>query len=69
VCEEKESMELAKLDVFWEDNGSIVGGKGGVVTGGGDGDAELEREKEEWEWEKEVVGTLESLKTVQVADG
>jgi hypothetical protein len=62
-------MELAKLDVFWEGNGSTVGGKGRVVTSVDDGDAESEQEKEEREWEKEVVGTLESLKTVQVADG
>jgi hypothetical protein len=40
-----------------------------VVTSVDDGDAESEQEKEEREWEKEVVGTLESLKTVQVADG
>jgi hypothetical protein len=45
VCEEKESMELAKLDIFWEGNGSTVGGNGRLVTGVDDGDAESEREK------------------------
>jgi nuclear pore complex protein Nup107 len=62
VCEEKESMELSRLGVFWEEKGRVVDGA--------DGEAEdREKAKEEKEWEKEVVGALESLKTVQVADG
>ena len=74
VCEEKESMELARLGVFWEENGGgeFWGGKGGAIVEGREMDEEVEQreaEKEENEWEKEVVGTLESLKTVQVAEG
>lgn len=67
VCEEKESMELARLGVFWEGNGD----REGVIEGEDQeqATAEAEREQEEREWEKEVVSALESLKTVQVADG
>jgi hypothetical protein len=67
VCEEKESMELVRLAVFWEGNG----GADGRVMDGADGEMyeEAEREREEKEWEKDVVNALESLKSVQVADG
>jgi nuclear pore complex protein Nup107 len=65
VCEEKESMQLAKLDIFWEGNGSTVGGNGRLVTG----EMRSRKGRKEREREKKVVGTLESLKTVQVADG
>jgi hypothetical protein len=66
VCEEKESMELARLGVFWEDDGGgeFAIGKEKVVE-----NADREAEKEKAEWEKEVVDALESLKTVHVADG
>ena len=74
VCEEKESMELARLGLFWEGNGGgeFWSGKGGAIVSGRETDGEAEEreeEKEEREWEKEVVGALESLKMVQVADG
>lgn len=60
-------MELARLAVFWEGNG---GADRRVVEGAdGDMDEEAEREGEEREWEKDVVNALESLKSVQVADG
>jgi len=64
VCEEKESMELARLVAFWDCGveKEREGGGGGEVEEEGTGE-------EEREWEKEVVGTLESLKGVQVADG
>jgi nuclear pore complex protein Nup107 len=67
-------MELARLGLFWEGNGGgeFWGGKGGAIVSGRemDGEAEeREEEKEEREWEKEVVGALESLKTVHVVDG
>lgn len=60
-------MELARLGVFWEGNGD----REGVIEGEDQeqATAEAEREQEEREWEKEVVSALESLKTVQVADG
>ncbi|KAF9488030.1 nuclear pore protein 84/107 [Pleurotus eryngii] len=62
VCEEKESMEMALLanKSFWE---------GGEVTDDSGGTIDIDREQEEEEWEKEVVGTLEGLKSVAVFEG
>lgn len=63
MCEEKESMEMQRLGgAFWE------GGLSAVEKGVRD-ISEAEAESEEAEWEKEVIGTLETLKTVAVADG
>jgi hypothetical protein len=66
-------MELTRLGVFWEANGGEFGGgkeRAVVEDGEADGEAkEREEEREEREWEKEVVGALESLKTVSVTDG
>lgn len=53
------------------------GGKERAVVKDGEADGEAdgevkereEEEREEREWEKEVVGALESLKTVSVTDG
>lgn len=51
-------MEMALLanKSFWE---------GGEVTD----EIDIDREQEEEEWEKEVVGTLEGLKSVAVFEG
>ena len=67
-------MELAWLGVFWEENGGgeFGGGKGGAIVKDREVNWAVEQrevEKEESEWETEVVGTLESLKMVQVAEG
>lgn len=63
MCEEKESMELFRLGgSFWEGGLSAVE-KGVRVL------SRAEEETEEDEWEKEVIGTLENLKTVPVQDG
>lgn len=63
MCEEKESMEMSRLGgSFWE------GGLNAVESGVRPISRE-EEEVEEDEWEKEVIGALETLKTVAVADG
>ena len=74
VYEEKEGVELARLGVFWEENGGgeSGGGKGGAIVEDREVNGEAEQreaEKEESEWETKVVGALESLKMVQVAEG
>ena len=55
-------MEMALLanKSFWE---------GGEVTDDSSATIEIDREQEEEEWEKEVVGTLEGLKSVAVFEG
>ncbi|KAF9469517.1 nuclear pore protein 84/107 [Collybia nuda] len=63
MCEEKESMEMSRLGgSFWEGGLSAV--ELGVRTS-----SHEEEEAEEDEWEKEVIGALETLKTVAVAEG
>ncbi|KAF8884657.1 nuclear pore protein 84/107 [Infundibulicybe gibba] len=63
MCEEKQTMELAKLGGgFWEAGLDAIETKIPPIT-------REEEEMEEEEWEKEVRGTLESLKTVAVQDG
>ncbi|RDB21680.1 hypothetical protein Hypma_011219 [Hypsizygus marmoreus] len=63
MCEEKESMEMSRLGgCFWE------GGLSAVEKGVREVSQE-ETEAEEEQWSKEVVGTLETLKTVAVAEG
>ncbi|KAK7060258.1 Nucleoporin nup84 [Paramarasmius palmivorus] len=68
LCDEKETMELARLGgSFWEGGGGAEGLKNvdkGVRTVSRD-----VIENEEEEWEKEVVGTLEGLKSATVEDG
>ncbi|KAF4588314.1 Nucleoporin nup84 [Pleurotus pulmonarius] len=55
-------MEMALLanKSFWE---------GGEVTDDSSATIDIDREQEEEEWEKEVVGTLEGLKSVAVFEG
>ncbi|KAK1227800.1 Nucleoporin nup84 [Marasmius sp. AFHP31] len=68
LCDEKETMEMSRLGgSFWEGGGGAEGLRNvdkGVRTVGREV-IELEEE----EWEKEVVGTLEGLKDVDVGDG
>lgn len=63
MCEEKESMEMSRLGgSFWEGGVEIVEKGVRMIS------REAE-EAEEDEWEKEVLATLESLKSVAVVDG
>ncbi|KAJ6459798.1 nuclear pore protein 84/107 [Mycena vitilis] len=63
VCEEKQSTEMLRVGgSFWE------GGLTAVQTGVRVISADAE-EAESEEWEKEVVGSLEVLKTVAVQEG
>ncbi|KAJ7118836.1 nuclear pore protein 84/107 [Mycena epipterygia] len=63
VCEEKQSMEMLRVGgSFWE------GGLPAVETGVRVLSAEAE-ELEAEEWEKEVVGSLEMLKSVAIKEG
>ncbi|KII84942.1 hypothetical protein PLICRDRAFT_146529 [Plicaturopsis crispa FD-325 SS-3] len=63
MCEEKQTAEMLRLGgSFWE------GGLAAVEKGVHEISAQ-DIEEEEDEWEKEVVGTLESLESVQVDDG
>lgn len=54
IIEEKESSEMAKLGGFWE---------GGKIT------TPVDPDEEEEEWVNDVVGTLEGLESVGVAEG
>ncbi|KAG7092946.1 hypothetical protein E1B28_009248 [Marasmius oreades] len=68
LCDEKETMEMSRLGgSFWEGAGGAEGlrnvDKGVRIVGSN------VIEIEEEEWEKEVVGTLEGLKDVNVEDG
>ncbi|KAJ7494494.1 nuclear pore protein 84/107 [Mycena galericulata] len=63
VCEEKQSMEMLRVGgSFWE--GGIPAVESGVRVLSADAE-----EAEAEEWEKEVVGSLETLKTVAVQEG
>ncbi|KAJ7272963.1 nuclear pore protein 84/107 [Mycena rebaudengoi] len=63
VCEEKQSMEISRIGgSFWE------GGLSAVESGVRVLSAEAE-ELEAEEWEKEVVGALETLKSVAIQEG
>ncbi|KAF8151524.1 nuclear pore protein 84/107 [Crassisporium funariophilum] len=63
ICEEKESKELANLGgSFWD--GDVDAVEKGVLD-----IPRHQREAEESKWEKEVVETLDSLKSVAVLDG
>ncbi|KAG5649870.1 hypothetical protein H0H81_001707 [Sphagnurus paluster] len=63
MCEEKESMEMAKLGGgFWE------GGLAAVEEGVREITQEEEDEEEE-AWEREVVETLDSLKAIPITEG
>ena len=63
ACEEKESSEMLKLGgSFWE--GGLVAIEKGVRAL-----SEEEMEAEEDEWTKEVTSALDTLKTIDVAEG
>ncbi|KAG5640987.1 hypothetical protein DXG03_006451, partial [Asterophora parasitica] len=63
MCEEKQSTEMMKLGGdFWE------GGLAAVEKGVRKISSE-EEEEEEIAWETEVIGALESLKSISVAEG
>lgn len=63
ACEEKESSEMLRLSgSFWE-GGLAAVEKGTKLI------SEDERAVEEGEWKKEVTAALDTLKTVDVADG
>lgn len=63
MCEEKEVMELTKLEgCFWE------GGAEGVEKGVKEMSA-IDEECEEQDWANEVTETLESLKGIVVTEG
>jgi nuclear pore complex protein Nup107 len=63
MCEEKESLEMARLGgSFWE------GGLDAVEKGVRAISREAE-EAEEEEWEKGVMEALENMKSVAVEDG
>jgi len=63
ACEEKESSEMLKLGgSFWE--GGLPAIEKGVMAL-----SEEEMEAEEDEWTKEVTSALDTLKTIDVAEG
>ncbi|KAF8900838.1 nuclear pore protein 84/107 [Gymnopilus junonius] len=70
MCEERASKELARLAKwsFWE-GGLDALEKGVPEVVGGDAVLGEQSKTEETEWEKEVRGTLDALKSVNVIEG
>ncbi|KAJ8474879.1 hypothetical protein ONZ45_g15800 [Pleurotus djamor] len=64
VCEEKQCMEMALLAnrSFWEGGDSATNQPDNHAS-------DINREEEEGEWEREVVSTLEGLKSISVVEG
>ncbi|KAF9002210.1 107-domain-containing protein [Cyathus striatus] len=70
MCEEKESMELQKIGgAFWDPPLRSSSSATKIPETSTQAPEVEAREAEEKEWEKEVVGALENLKSIKVAEG